>query len=225
MTFSVTPSSVGVCTSGGQNDKIITIVGAGICTVQADQAGNTTYAPAPPVQQSFTVARANQLIVMLPILNRTMLQSPVTTIALATSGLPVIFTTTTPSVCTSIGTNGKTITLIAAGTCTVSANQGGNANFNPAPTVSWSFTVSRAAQTITFGPLANRALVQSPFTVTATATSGLAVTFTSSTPLVCTVSGSMVMLHQKGTCTITAHQAGNGTWNPASDVARSFRVS
>jgi hypothetical protein len=225
VTFSVTPASAGVCKSSGPTGKFISIVGAGTCTVEADQSGDTTYAPAPPVQQSFAVARANQIILLLPIANRTMLQSPVTAIAVATSGLPVIFTTTTPSVCTSTGTNGRTITLQAAGLCNLSASQIGNGNFNPAPTVSWSFTVSKAAQVIMFGPLANRALAKSPFTVAATASSGLPVAFSSTTPTVCTVSGAKVTLKARGTCSIQASQSGNGTYGPAASVTQSFRVS
>jgi hypothetical protein len=223
VTFTATTPSV--CTSSGTNGKKITIVGGGTCTVQADQAGNTTYAPAPPVQQSFTVARANQWILFLPILNRTMVQSPVTALAVATSGLPVAFTTTTPLVCTASGTNGRTIMLVGAGVCTVTASQAGNANYNPASTVTRSFTVSKANQMIAFGTIANRKLTQSPFAVSATASSGLAVTFNASPSSVCTVSGTTFTLHHTGTCTITAHQGGNSTWNPATDVSRSFRVT
>ncbi len=225
VTFSVTPSSPGVCAAGGTNGRVITIIGGGVCTVQAQQAGNVTYAPALPVRQSFTVARGNQVILLLPIANRTMLQSPVTPLALATSGLPVTFSTTTPSVCTSGSTRGQTITLVGAGRCTVTASQAGNGNYNAAPTATWTFMVSKAAQSISFAPISNRSLTHSPFTVTATATSGMPVTFTTNSALVCTVSGTTVTLEQRGTCTIVAHQAGNGTWNPASDVARSFRVT
>jgi len=48
----------------------------------------------------------------------------------------------TPAVCTSGGLQGATITLVAVGTCTVQADQAGNATFNPAPSVPQSFTVS-----------------------------------------------------------------------------------
>ncbi|MGO9332575.1 MAG: midcut-by-XrtH protein, partial [Acidimicrobiales bacterium] len=62
--------------------------------------------------------------------------------------------------------------------CSVQANQAGNATYSAAPTVAHSFTVSKASQTISFGALANKTLAQSPVTVSATATSGLAVSFT-----------------------------------------------
>ena len=65
------------------------------------------------------------------------------------SGNPVTFTTTTPSVCTSGLLNGSTITIGGAGTCTVVANQAGNASYLPAAAVSQSFTVAKAPLTVT----------------------------------------------------------------------------
>ncbi len=44
----------------------------------------------------------------------------------AASGIPVIVTTSTPSVCTAGGTNGSVIQVLAPGTCTLTANQAGN---------------------------------------------------------------------------------------------------
>lgn len=60
-------------------------------------------------------------------------------VATATSGLSVTFTSATPSVCTVSGT---TVTLVSAGTCTIDANQAGNATYAPAPQVAQSFTVN-----------------------------------------------------------------------------------
>ncbi len=86
------------------------------------------------------------------------------------------------------------------------------------------FTCAKADQTITFAPLPDRTLAESPFTVSATASSGLPVTFTASPPSVCTLSGTTVTLAGLGACTITAHQSGDGAFNPAPDVARAFNV-
>ncbi|HET6875522.1 MAG TPA: hypothetical protein VFH70_12120, partial [Acidimicrobiales bacterium] len=69
-------------------------------------------------------------------------QSPFTASATATSGLAVTFSTATPSVCKSGGKKGATITLLRVGTCTITADQAGNATYAPAPSVSRSFTVS-----------------------------------------------------------------------------------
>ena len=51
------------------------------------------------------------------------------------------FSSLTAPVCTVSGT---TVTLVATGICTIRAAQAGNANFNPAPNVDQSFTVSPA---------------------------------------------------------------------------------
>jgi sugar lactone lactonase YvrE len=226
VTFSVT--TISVCTSSGATGATISIVGAGLCTVNADQAGNATYGPAATVSQSFTVSKLNQTIRFRALRNRTLAQSPFTVRATASTDLPVTFTSTTPSVCTSSGANGATITLIAMGVCTIDADQAGNATYGPAPTVSRSFTVSKLHQTIRFNALRNRTLAQSPFMVTATASSDLTVTFSTTTPSVCTSSGAygaMITLIRTGVCTINAHQAGNATYAPAPSRSRSFRVS
>jgi hypothetical protein len=62
--------------------------------------------------------------------------------ATASSGLPVTFTSISPAVCTTGGTNGATVTLVQAGTCTIAANQAGNATYGPAPQVTQGFSVT-----------------------------------------------------------------------------------
>jgi hypothetical protein len=71
-----------------------------------------------------------------------------TATATATSGLPVTITSATTSVCTGSGTNGSAvITFVGSGTCTLNANQGGNANYNAATQVQQSFSVTSPAAT------------------------------------------------------------------------------
>ena len=82
---------------------------------------------------TFTYVKLNQTITFSALANKTLLQSPVTVAATATSGLAVTFTSTTPLVCTTGGTNGTTVTLVAAGTCTIQADQAGNGTYNAAP--------------------------------------------------------------------------------------------
>ncbi len=74
---------------------------------------------------------------------------------------------------------------------------------------------SQLSQTITFGPLSNRAFGSAPFAVSASADSGLPVSFNSQTTQVCTVSGTTVTLVSVGTCTIQATQAGSDNYAPA----------
>jgi hypothetical protein len=86
--------------------------------------------------------------------------------------------------------------------------------------------LTRADQTISFAALGNKALVDPPFTVSATGgASGNAVTFSSSTPAVCSLGGNTVTILAAGLCTIQASQAGNINYNAANDVARSFTIA
>jgi hypothetical protein len=93
------------------------------------------------------VTKTNQTISFPGVASATLAQSPVTISATASSGVTVTFSSTTPAVCTSGGTNGKSVTLLAVGTCTVQADQAGNSTYNPAPSVRQTFTV-RAGVTI-----------------------------------------------------------------------------
>ena len=123
----------------------------------------------------------------------------------------------------SCSNTGATFTITSAtGTCTVRYDQAGNASFNPAPQVTESVTAVKINQTITFAALGNKTFGDADFNVSATASSGLAVSFAASGS--CTVSGTTVHLTGAGSCTITASQAGNGNFNAAADVPRTFTI-
>lgn len=79
-------------------------------------------------------------------------------------------------------------------------------------------------QSITFGLIPSMPVSNPPYTLTATATSGLTVTYTSSNPSVASVSGNTVTLHTTGTSVITAFQAGDANWLPATPVERVLTV-
>lgn len=207
------------CTVAGNT---VTIVAAGTCTIRASQPGNGTYAVAPNVDRTFTIAKASQTVTFSAPAGRRLDQSPFDISATASSGLAVAFASTTTSKCTVAGT---TVTLVAAGTCTIRASQAGNTNYLAASNVDRSFTISKGNQTITFGAISNQSLDQSPLTVAPTASSALAVTLTSQTTSICTVSGLNVTLKAVGTCTVRAAQAGNTNWNAATNVDRSFSVT
>lgn len=84
----------------------------------------------------------------------------------------------------------------------------------------------QAAQTISFAPIADRAVGDPPFTVSATASSGLPVSL-AATAGTCTVAGNTVTLNATvpGSCTITASQAGNASYLEATDVSRTFNIT
>src|SRR5207253_489413 len=98
---------------------------------------------------------SDQTITFNALASKTFGDAAFTVSATATSGLAVTFSSTTTSVCT---VSGSTVTLVAAGTCTIAANQAGNASYNAAPQVTQSFTVSASNHTITFNALGNQAI-------------------------------------------------------------------
>ena len=87
------------------------------------------------------------------------------------------------------------------------------------------YTVNNSEQTITFPPPAARTYGDAPFALNATASSGLPVSYTSNTTTVCTISGNSVTLVAAGSCSITASQTGNGSYNPATPVTQSFNIN
>jgi hypothetical protein len=133
----------------------------------------------------------------------------------------VTFASTTTSICT---VSGSTVTGVALGTCTITANQAGNANYNAAAQVTQSFTVNKKSQTITFGTVPAYLAPPQTATISATASSGLAVTFSSLTPSICSVSGSTVKAIMLGSCKIAGNQAGNSTYAAAPQVTATISV-
>ena len=218
LAVSFSSATTGVCTVSGST---VTLVAGGTCSVVANQAGNSTYAAAAPVTQSFTVTPIAQTISFAALAGQTYGAAPFTVSATASSGLPVSFGTATTGVCT---VSGNSVTITGGGTCTINANQAGNASYNAASQVSQSFTVAPAAQTLSFTAPGN-STYGSIVALTASASSGLAVSLSSATTGVCTVSGSNATMVGVGTCTINANQAGNANYSAASQVSHSFTVA
>jgi hypothetical protein len=112
------------------------------------------------------LAGTSQTISFDAIPNQILGISPFPITARATSGLPVSFTSNLPAVCK---TAEDLVILVSVGTCSITANQGGSGTYNPAPSVTKTFTVvgATAAQSLV-------AAVGSPF-ATGTAPRSVAV--------------------------------------------------
>ena len=99
---------------------------------------------APDATQAFaiTIAPLGQTIAFNPIADQSLDAAPFPVTATASSGLAVAFLSLTSNVC---AINNNIVTLVAGGTCTIRAGQGGNANYAPAPNVDRTFQVKVAA--------------------------------------------------------------------------------
>lgn len=95
-----------------------------------------------------------------------------------------------------------------------------NYTFSP---IGGTLTIHKAAQEITF-PSIPIQCGGTVITLEATASSGLPITYSSSNTYIATISGSDASLNGEGSTTITANQDGDGNYNPASHVSRTFFV-
>ncbi len=150
--------------------------------------------------------------------------------ATASSGLDVSYGSTTPGVCTVMG---ATVSIVSAGSCTLSASQPGNGAWNPALPVEQTLVIDKADQTLTFPPQtepvrefeAGATFAIDPLASSATPNSGLAIVYVSLDPTVCEVGGTTVTMVGPGHCVIAAKQSGNGNYNASMQVTTQVVLS
>jgi hypothetical protein len=199
------------------------ITGAGTVVASAYQAGNSNFLAADSVTQTVLVAKASQQIVFQTFANVLINNPPITLTSTATSGLALAYTIKGPASLVS-----NTIQLTGApGTVWVIANQAGNDDYLAAATDSTSFTVTdpgKSNQTISFTGIPNQSFNDRYVVAVATASSGLAVTLTIvSGPA--TVSVDTLYFTGTGAVEVRADQPGNGSYNPAASVTRTFSIA
>ena len=117
---------------------------AGTVTITANQPGNGTYAVAPSVTTSVTITKLNQSIAFSPIPDKSIGDYDFDPGAVASSTLPITYTSSDPLVASVEGTTpgSMKIKVRAAGTTTITASQPGDAAYNAA---------GNAAQILTVG--------------------------------------------------------------------------
>jgi hypothetical protein len=125
------------------------LIGTGSCVVSATKSGDSNYLPVTSPTKTITLLKAAQTISFSSVSAHTYGDAPFAVSATASSSLPVTFAAAAGSQCT---ISGATVTITAAGSCTVNASQGGDASYyNPATTISQSFAILKHAATATAG--------------------------------------------------------------------------
>ena len=203
--------------SGGSN---LTFTATGAVSVAASQTGSVIWAAAPSITNTFNVLRALQTVTFTPP-GTQFTTNTLKLAATASSGLPVSFAVVSGPATLSGGSN---LTFTAAGTVAVSASQTGSAIWAPATSVTNTFSVVQAAQTISF-PNPGTQCVTNTLMLAATASSGLPVNFAVVSGPATLSAGSNITFSLNGTVAVVASQPGDAVWAVAPDVTNTFDVS
>ncbi len=212
-------TSSGACSNSGASYTMTS--GTGTCSVIANQAGNSQYAAAPTVTETVSATQLSQAIAFTTNAPSSAAYNSSFTVAATggASGNPVAFTSSG-----SCSNSGATYTMTSgAGTCSVIANQAGNANYSAASTVTQTTSATPASQTIAVTtPAPPTATYKSSFTVVASA--GTAITFSSSGA--CTdVNGTYTITKTSGTCTVTMNAPASTNYLAAPPVIEQTQLA
>lgn len=209
------------------NGSILTLAGiaVGLCRIDASQPGNVEYMSADPVYRILRVLHAPQVLTfnIAPDLYY-MRNYTIVLDGVATSDLPITYTSSNPSI---VSVNGSILTVIRpGGPVTIGAQQLGSPVYLPSNIVQRTITVHKGNQSITFEPLP--ITIYRPgyeFILNASASSGLPITFVSSDPSVVRIEGGIAYVLSIGQITITAEQDGDAIYfNAAQPVLRELLI-
>lgn len=165
-------STTGVCMVS--REGLVRMLTPGICTISATQAGGSsgglTYAAAPAVMRSFTVAAVPQTITFGALSSKHDYDPSFELTATASSGLALSYTTADRMVC---DVTGRRVRIYAKGICVVTAAQAGGTSagiiYGAATPVTQSFAIDDATPTLTKSQTPTATITQTP-TKTATNT-------------------------------------------------------
>jgi Skp family chaperone for outer membrane proteins len=132
-------SASGCALSDATATATITATTIGTCLIQASKAADATYDATTSTAATFTFTKATQTITFATPTGMTVGGSTQTVAPTATSTLTVSLTSTTTGICTVAG---FVITAVASGTCSITASQVGNANYEAGAEVIKSFGIT-----------------------------------------------------------------------------------
>jgi hypothetical protein len=212
------PVTITSTSSYATGSNPFTPIAAGTASFQATQAGNANYSAATPV--NFNVAIAQALLNVTATNASRAFDQPNPSFNYGLSGFVNGDTASVVSGTPAFNTLGNPIASVGGSPYAVTPTTGtlSAANYTFAFN-SGLLTVTKAPQSITFYPLPNLAH-GTTFPLSARASSGLAVTYTVSGPA--TITNNILSVSGTGTVQVIATQTGNGNYNAATSVVRSF---
>ena len=214
--ISYTSSNPSVATISG---RTVTIIGSGSSTITATQAATNNYTSG-TVTASLVVNPGAPTISNFTVPLKTVGDAPFT-LSSPTSNSPGSFSYTSSN--ESVATiSGDVVTIVAAGTTTITATQAATTNYT-----SKTITVTLVANPVTLSnfTVPPKNFGGAPFRLSApTSNRPGSFSYTSSNPAVATISGDVVTIVAVGTTTITATQAATSNYT-SGEITASLVVS
>jgi hypothetical protein len=140
-----------------------------------------------------------------------------------TAGLKITYTA---SGACSFDAADNTISLNSVGTCSVTASQAGDANYLPAPSITQTFEISKASQSIEAPEIEAQDLSKNTeytldFDIVGADTP---IVITSQSPPICTVDDNLISFLAVGNCMLTFNKAGNDKFEAAPQVSTTIKI-
>ena len=200
-TITYTSSDLSVATIVGD---IVTIVGAGTSTITASQVSTSNYASA-STTATLTVNQLTTVLTNFSVAAKKVGDADFTLNApLTNRSGAFIYTSSNTAVATIAG---NVVSIVGAGSSTITATQEGTANYT-SESMTGTLTVSQSVSTITNFSVPAKVFGDASFSITAPTTNSTgALTYTSSNTFVATIAGNVITIVGAGTSTITATQA------------------
>lgn len=209
LTISYTSDNEDVATING---NIVSIKNAGSTNITATQSGDDYYNAATAVTQILTVSKITQSITFEELPVMTFGDTPIELNATASSSNEVVFESSDETIAT---ISGKTLTVVGAGSCIITASCAGDNNYYTATPVERTLIVNKAEQTITIAPVNGKTYGDEPFELNVTTNNNRPVVLTSSDASVLSIKGTTATIRGAGNVTITALQEATDEYEKA----------
>jgi hypothetical protein len=119
----------------------------------------------------------------------------------------------------------NSVSLTAAGKCIITASQPGDASYLPAPAITRTFEILKSAQEIEFTKIDDAYLADEEISLSEGITSaGLTVSMSASGACNYDAANNSILLKSVGKCSVTASQAGDASYLPATPITRTFEI-
>lgn len=220
-TITYASADTGICTVA--SNGVVTVLTAGTCSITATKPGGTSYNDATSTV-NIVISKTSQATLSATANFTTGSYNDgvayTVTATGGTSGLAIIYSSNSASVCAVNASTGA-VTILTAGTCSITATRPGGASYSDA-SANATITIAKINQGTVVVTADNTILdyVDNPKATAQVGYSGAnstgAVTYSTTTPLVCSVDGSGLVTNiSAGRCTVTVSIAADDNYNAA----------